>query len=138
MPQATKKGPQPVEDAAVNYAVDLYGRLRSGYGWRPGAAVLLMQEYSRFVRDAIACEFGVHAMWEYAQLVHATHQYLRNRNSPKLTARFHKRVCSDLRGIAMNLRNVNFDDQEKASMHAACERIEPLIKMWEIVNEARE
>ncbi len=136
MSQITE-GPLPVEDAATNYAVGLYNRLRYESGWRKDTFSLLRQEYAHFVRLAIVGDFDVQAMWEYGWLVGATHQYLRHKESKTFSAWFYKKVCADLAGINAQIKRLEFDETEKDSMRRAFERMAPLIKGWETPKEAR-
>lgn len=130
MSQITR-GPRPIEDVAVGYAVDLYNRLRCERGWRADAFMLLSREYARFVRMTIAGEFDVVAMWEYGWLVEATHQYLCFKESRHLFGWFHTKARADLQTIGTLLNKLPFSDDERASMGVAYDRMAPIIKMWE-------
>lgn len=131
MSQITK-GPLPPEDAAVNYANGLYGRLRCERGWRADAFLLLRREYAHFMQMAIADEFGVQAMWEYMQLVEATSEYLRHKKSNNFSAWFYIQVCANLKKINALMDRVPFDEWEDESMYRALDRIVPTIKSWKV------
>lgn len=129
MPQVTK-GPLPLEDVAINYATDLYKRLRCGRGWRKDSFLILRQEYARFAQLGIDDEFVVQTMWEYAQLVEATNQYLRTKQSQSLSTHFHAKACSELTSILRRLKHIAFEVQEKKSMREPFERMMFLINGW--------
>jgi hypothetical protein len=138
MSQIIRKGPLPPEDAAANYASDLYARLRCEYGWRADAFSLLRQEYAAFARAAIAGDFGVLSMWEYMQLVEATSRYLHSKGSRNFSAWFYMQASANLRDIYMLVEEVLFDEREEESMHQAFRRIVPAIRSWRVLQEARE
>jgi len=131
MAYVTQKRLPSIEAGAHDYAVELYRRLRCEHGWRKDTLRILRQEYATFVRMAIAHEFDVLAMCEYAWLVDATHQVLRAKGSKSFWAYFHRKVNQELAGIAACLRSVPFSEEEKLVMLRASKRMMPLIKVWE-------
>jgi hypothetical protein len=131
MSQITK-GPLPPEEAAKKeYAKVLYAQLQSGYAWHDDALALLREQYQNFVWTA-AYTFGVQSMWDYAELVKATHKYLRSKGSPALWAEFRNRVHSGIAAIDAQLKGiaVDFDDQERVSMGRAYDLVGLFLKKW--------
>lgn len=131
MAYATQKRPPSLEAGAREYAIDLYTRLRCEHGWRKDIFMLLRREYARFAHMAIAAEFDVLAMWEYAWLVDATHQYLCTKRSVPFSQHFYRKVCTELEAINARIKHLEFDEQEKESMRRAFDRMAQLIKTWE-------
>ena len=138
MPQTVRKGPLPPEEASINYAACLYGRLRCRRGWRTDASALLGREYARFWRSAGATSFGVLSMWEYARLVEATDQYLRHKGSESFSRWFYVQVCANLGGIHELTEEVPFDEREEESMGRALKRVVPILRSWKAQEKARE
>lgn len=137
MPQSTK-GPLSPEDASVNYAIGLYGRLRCRHGWRADTSALLRREYAQFMRAAHEREFGVQSMWEYMQLAEATSRYLRDKSSRDFSILFHMLVRANFAGIMAQVRRFPFDGREEDSMRQAFERMRSSVERWKILEEARE
>lgn len=130
MPDTTKKGPLSAQAAAAIYAIGLNGRLRDKRGWRSGAFQILQDEYDDFARMAVVDMFCIQDMWEYAWLVQATNQYLKDKKSKSFSNWFFDKVRRDLSGINERLKLLDFDEQEKANMAEAFNRMAPLIESW--------
>lgn len=131
-------GPLSVEEAALDYAFALKGRLQHEGVWHDNAFFILHREYARFVWWSAYGMFAVQSMWEYAQLVEITDQYLRSKGSKASSASLYCRVCTDLARIAKRLQPLPFDQDERGSMLLAYDHMARFIKEWATTDGARE